>query len=109
MDGYVSKPIQSGELFSVISSLQLNQSTIRGANSSVRSSNQVFDQKKLMSMVDNDESLLLDIVSLFLEDCPTKLNEIRKAIARKDSNVVMNEAHALKGAVGNFAARAAFE
>ena len=62
-----------------------------------------------MSMVDNDEDLLRDIVVLFIADCPVKISEIRSAIANCNSNSLMNAAHSLKGAVGNFAARSVFD
>ena len=109
MDGYLTKPIQPRELFSLITALQQNQSAIKPTTAERRLLTPVFDEKKLMSMVDNDEALLQDIVSLFLEDCPRKMDEIRMAIACKDGNIVVSGAHSLKGAVGNFAARVAFD
>jgi len=109
MDGYLAKPIQPKELFSLITGLQRNQSAIKTGTAERKLVTLVFDEKKLMNMVDNDEVLLQDIVSLFLEDCPGKMDQIREAIAGRDGNVIVSGSHSLKGTLVNFAARAAFD
>jgi HPt (histidine-containing phosphotransfer) domain-containing protein len=59
--------------------------------------------------VDGDRALLKEIVELFLEDAPGQLADIRTALVRADGAALERAAHTLKGAVGNFGARAAAE
>jgi hypothetical protein len=49
-------------------------------------------------------------VGLFLdEDCPKLLSELHEAVLRRDSQMLERAAHALKGMVGEFCAKPAFE
>lgn len=63
-----------------------------------------FDRQRLLHLVDNDLELLSEIVDLFLEDAPGWLDTIREAVVRQDAPSLRAGAHALKGAVSNFAA-----
>lgn len=63
-----------------------------------------FDQKRLIELVDGDTGLLREIIDLFLEDAPGWVDSIREAIANQDGEALRGGAHALKGAVSNFAA-----
>ncbi len=58
---------------------------------------------------DDDMELLREAVQDFLEECPKQLSRLQDALARGDSDAVARLAHALKGSVGNFAARHAVE
>lgn len=62
-----------------------------------------------MRRVGGDLELLKELAALFLESCPERLPDLRTAVERGDSKALEQVAHALKGAVGNFAATAAFE
>ena len=53
--------------------------------------------------------LLQELAGLFLDECPQRMAEIREAIARRDAAALEQAAHALKGSVANFGARAAIE
>ena len=46
-------------------------------------------------------------MSLFIEDYPSRLSEIRDAVARKDSRTLERAAHSLRGAISNFHAKSA--
>ena len=50
-----------------------------------------------------------ELVGLFLDECPQRMAEIREAITRRDATKLQQAAHTLKGSVGNFGAREAFE
>ena len=58
--------------------------------------------------MDNDTDLLKEIVDLFIEDCPRLMSRLQNAIACGDANEVERAAHSLKGSVGSFAARPAY-
>jgi HPt (histidine-containing phosphotransfer) domain-containing protein len=50
-----------------------------------------------------------ELCGVFFEDMTSRLRRIQRAIAEGDANEVANQAHAIKGAAGNFGARAAYE
>jgi two-component system, sensor histidine kinase and response regulator len=104
MDGYTSKPIRVEEL-----DRALAQST-RWVNASVSKNRaeQVIDHAALLEGLGGDRRLLNQIVRLFLVDYPRRLAEIKDAIRRRDADALAMAAHALKGSVGNFAAKNAF-
>jgi len=63
-----------------------------------------FDRVRLLQLVDGDKALLSEIVGLFFEDAPMWLDAVRDAGAVADGELLRSSAHALKGALSNFAA-----
>ena len=63
-----------------------------------------FDRVELERRLGGDEALIADVVRLFLEDCPARLQEIRAAIAEQNAEQVRTAAHALKGAASYMSA-----
>jgi HPt (histidine-containing phosphotransfer) domain-containing protein len=61
-----------------------------------------------LTRIGGDMDFLLEIASLFLEECPKQLAQIREAIIRNDADALSRTAHNLKGAIGNFGAPLAF-
>src|SRR5262249_13555811 len=59
--------------------------------------------------VGGDLRALSSLVRTFRSDAPTKLAAIRRAVRARDAPALQAAAHALKGAVSNFAAAAATE
>lgn len=70
---------------------------------------EVFDLEAALGRMEGDQDLLEEMIDIFLSDYPNQVNEIRAAIDRKDAEELVNAAHALKGAVGNFGAKRVFE
>ena len=101
MDGYISKPFQSQELFETIESLA------RPRTLPLRES--PIDEPSLLEKLDHDRDLLRRLVSVFLDDAPRLIGEIRAALDRNDLSAVAATAHTLKGAIGNFSTDDAFE
>ena len=65
---------------------------------------QVVDE--LVSLTDEgDPELLLDLIQLFLDDGPVKVNLIVTGLAANDFEQMERAAHALKGSAGNLGAR----
>jgi len=103
MDAYVSKPISRERLFEAIEAA-------RAAGPDATQDDQpIFDYDALLALAGGDEELLREIVGMFLEECPTMLEQIDEAIAACDPEGLMQAAHALKGVVANFAVPAAEE
>jgi two-component system, sensor histidine kinase and response regulator len=57
--------------------------------------------------VAGDETLLRELVAIFLEDAPKHLRDLRTALDRRDVREVERIAHGLKGVVANFGAEPA--
>ncbi len=107
MDAYISKPMRVNELLKTIEGLGTGRA--RGAALKPELSDEDLDESALLAGVGGDAKLLREFVDLFLADCPKLLSEIRRAIADRDSKALASAAHALKGSVGNFTTRGAFE
>ncbi len=74
-----------------------------------RLSKMVLDRNAALARVEGDRELLREMAKLFLEDCPSRLAELRAALERQDGRALERSAHALKGSVSNFCARPAAE
>jgi PAS domain S-box-containing protein len=107
MDGYVSKPIRAEELAKAISQAMSQHKTGKEPASSAKKTYNVIDQAALLKGVDGDRRLLRELARLFLADYPRHLAQIKNALCVGDAETLANTAHALKGAVGNFAAQKA--
>lgn len=60
---------------------------------------------ELLSLGDEgDASLLTDLIQMFLEDAPVKLNSIKTGFAKRDMAIVEKAAHSMKGSAGNLGA-----
>jgi HPt (histidine-containing phosphotransfer) domain-containing protein len=64
----------------------------------------VVDESKLIERVGGDRRALAEIVRIFRADSPRQLARLRKAIRAANAEALRAAAHALKGAVSNFAA-----
>ncbi len=101
-DGYLSKPVSPESLSAAI---ELFLPTDRE-----HTSTSPVDLDDALEAVSGDRELLLEAVGLFLEhDYPRHLEELEKGLARQDAQVVKKAAHGIKGAVGNFGGRTAYE
>jgi two-component system, sensor histidine kinase and response regulator len=114
MDGYVSKPIQTQELFGAIAALVraapaaptsvvLNDSPAREDDVAI------IDQTEALARVGGDWGLLKSLAEEFFDWYPAQREQLRKAIGRGDGRTVNRLAHTLAGTVGIFGARPAVE
>jgi CheY-like chemotaxis protein len=102
MDAYVTKPLQARELLAVIRGTGRRKAPGRAARGTV-------DEALLLERVGGDRSALRRLVRLFLSDAPKLMVRIRHAIEGSEARALQAAAHALKGAVSNFAAPVAVE
>ncbi|MEJ7606202.1 MAG: Hpt domain-containing protein [Bryobacteraceae bacterium] len=63
-----------------------------------------LDLKAMLARVGGDEDLLREIASIFLDEYPVLLQEIREAVQNSDGSQLERAAHSLKGSVSNFEA-----
>ncbi len=108
MDDYVSKPLRPHELFEALDRLgSTTASTAAADEESARPP--AFDLATALDRVDGDTELLKELAGLFLDECPKRMAEIRRAILERDTSGLRKSAHALRGSVANFGAPAATE
>jgi signal transduction histidine kinase/CheY-like chemotaxis protein len=108
MDGYVSKPIRVQELIETIDKKVLGEhGSAVGVSGSIEE--EVIDWLGAMTHLEGDVDLLREIAGMFLAQCPELIARVRDAVERGDPVEIERAAHTIKGSVGNFAAKAAFE
>jgi two-component system, sensor histidine kinase and response regulator len=107
MDAYVSKPIQAQELFETIGTL-VSTTTERLDFPQVLPMERL-DEAALLAGLGGDTQLLSEVARLFLADSPELLAKMRKALKEREAGTLASFAHALRGSVGNFAVKGAFE
>lgn len=87
MDGYLAKPIRSGELIELVESMASPRKPAR----------------------DGSRPPLREIGILFIADSAQLCDEIRDAIARRDGEALRAAAHTLRGSAGYFSAHRVLE
>jgi len=101
MDAYVSKPINSAELFGTLERLFPNRSGAvaapRSAAPRERKRGEMIDLQKLDQNMDGDAEMLRDIVDAFLRDLPQRERELQESLGRRDAPTLARAAHTLKG------------
>lgn len=70
---------------------------------------QVIDEKELLARVGGDWDLLGELVRIFAKEYPGYLKDLDDAMDRQDGEALHNAAHRLKGTVGNFSGKLAFQ
>lgn len=71
-------------------------------------SKSAWNPTELLSRVDNDQELLLELLAIFKEDFPRTMNSLESALTRCDLKNAASLSHALKGMLANLGgARAA--
>ena len=68
-----------------------------------------LDRAGILENFMDDEELLFESIDLFLERVSARMAELKKAVADKNPETYMPEAHTLKGMIGIFSTGGAFE
>lgn len=108
MDGYVSKPIRVADVEEAVEQAMAAKKP-SGVGSASASADTMVDEAAILSGMDGNRRLLRDLTRIFLADYPKQLAEIKTAIQAADAERLRRAAHGLKGSVGNFGAKKAFE
>ena len=119
MDGYVSKPLQAGELYAVIEDVASGVAGCVVGSATSQSSNQAIEGTgnapyavnltAALERTGGDVELLRELAGVFCSDCPRLLGHVRTALDARDGKRLKEAAHALKGAVGVFDPAGAYE
>jgi HPt (histidine-containing phosphotransfer) domain-containing protein len=112
MDAYLAKPLQPRELAAAIEGVVGGTAPPAPAGheaSPPPAGQDAFDLERLLERVGGDRRALAELVRIFRADAPKQLARIRRAVEKSDAAGLRAAAHALKGAVSNFAAPPATE
>jgi signal transduction histidine kinase/DNA-binding response OmpR family regulator/HPt (histidine-containing phosphotransfer) domain-containing protein len=113
MDAYVTKPLRPQTLLDAIGEFFPSEETLGrksdGETPAPARYGESFDPAAALDLVDGDETLLREMVAVFLDEAPRLLSGVENALAKQDLHSLERAAHALKGTVGSFAARRAYE
>jgi two-component system, sensor histidine kinase and response regulator len=109
MDGYLSKPIDPAMLRTVVESEVTSMDPKVTAEKAAPARPLPIDSQQFLQRLGGDEQLFLDIVQLFLQDCPLRLAAIKDAVDSRDAEQIRTTAHALKGASANLSAAGLFD
>ena len=101
MDGYITKPLNARELFELIEGVGGGASDVQEPESD--EDDLLVTPADLLSRADGNRDLALKISTLFIDDAPRMLAEMKEAISAKDAAALAGVAHRLKGAASNFA------
>ncbi|RPJ41203.1 MAG: sensor histidine kinase, partial [Candidatus Latescibacterota bacterium] len=112
MDGYVTKPIRPQTLLGAIA--EFFDAPVGGRAEERPPEPPVerpeeFDFAAALDFVDGDIELLREMAVVFLEEAPRLVSSVEAAIESRDAGSLERAAHALKGTVGSFAAKKAYE
>ncbi len=101
MDDYISKPIDSARLLALVGSAGAERPAAP-EEPPVPASQSACDIAAFIARVGGDVGLAREMALLFIPDAVRLLEGIRQAIDAGDAERLRQEAHALKGAAGNF-------
>jgi len=109
MDAYVSKPLRASELFDAIDGLAQTDESPEASTSEDDAVVPVVDWDAAVNHFEGDVDLLKEIAEMFLEESPILMYQMKEALNRGDCSALERAAHTIKGSVGNFAAKPAFD
>jgi CheY-like chemotaxis protein len=114
MDGYISKPLSPGDLFTVVEALArpataepavLHTEAISTAPAAPAGGGEgavqappIFDRAGALVRAGGSEPLLGEMIALFLEECPRLMGKIQAALEAREPEELEQAAHALGGA-----------
>lgn len=102
MDGYIAKPIRMEELRQTIENLVDGLPMLEDSEESVCFESSSFDDSKIIDRFQDDMAFLYELIDIFLDDYPHRLDAMRSAIGSQDLSTLCESVHTLKGSVGNF-------
>ncbi|HQP98573.1 MAG TPA: response regulator [bacterium] len=123
MDGYTAKPIRPQRLQEAMAAVlqtangELSPSvrpveapiSIPAESTATTGDAEILNKNTLLEWYGDNKEVLNELVRMYISDTPRLLADVRQAIDSNDSRALDDNAHRLKGAVGAYEAKRAFE
>jgi signal transduction histidine kinase/DNA-binding response OmpR family regulator len=109
MDGYLAKPIDPKALFAEVEEGLRQVSVDTTPTPAAPAVSSAIDRDELLRRLYGDEHLANDVVRLFVGECPTMVDAVGSALAKRDVDLVRKAAHTLKGSASTAAAHGVAE
>ena len=110
MDDYLVKPFKSIELQNLLKNYFSYEKKNEIESEKKKSPHiPIIDQEELINRFEDDWDLLTELIELFIEERPKMLKELDQAIREKNSTVIKEKAHRMKGVFANFSAKKAWQ
>ncbi len=104
MDYYISKPINTEELYSALIQVLGDRQTGHFKHSAFPR-----DVEDMIDRMDGNLVLLAELVEMFFKDYPHDLFELNEALEKKDLKTLVYLTHGLKGELGNMGMTTAYK
>lgn len=72
--------------------------------SSMTGSPRHWNPENALARVEGDQTLLCELIQLFLDDYPKTMTELHAAVSHSDARLIERHAHTIKGSASNFEA-----
>jgi signal transduction histidine kinase/CheY-like chemotaxis protein/HPt (histidine-containing phosphotransfer) domain-containing protein len=102
MDDYITKPFKVEQLAAALSRIAPPAEEPSGETTSVLDEEVLAE---LRSIGASNPAFLPEVIALYLDDVPVRINALGQAIAAGDNEAMWRAAHAFKGASANLGAR----
>jgi two-component system, sensor histidine kinase and response regulator len=102
MDSYISKPMTSQGIAAAIAEVVelKDQGNVPTRIPLVAVSSSTWNRSAVLERIDGDESLLRELLAIFLEESPKQLTSLQLAIESGNPEEVERTAHSMKGELG---------
>jgi len=107
MDGYLVKPIQADEMIATLERFAGDGEDEEPAGAASEPEDTGEVRSAMLDHLGGDLTLATELAQIFLEDRDALVASIERAMEKRDGEDLRVAAHTLKGAVGNFGAKAA--
>ena len=106
MNDYISKPVNPADLARVLkqySDMQIDEK-VNPAAADAPQTTRAFDKSELLERVGGDAEICAEILKVFIDDIPVRIQEMEDALQRQDYETLKRGAHTIKGSSGNVGA-----
>jgi len=104
MDAYLSKPIRPQELDEILDSFLVSKEDSSPEAENGLGLNGSVEVMELLDRLDDDRTLLAELVEIFRREYPNNLQAVQQAINAKRAADLQSAGHTLKGALANLSA-----
>jgi CheY-like chemotaxis protein len=104
MDGYLSKPIRPQELDAALDALVALKEGLSKGEEVETISNGSIEVTQLLDRIDDDRSLLAELIDIFRREYPENLQSAQRAVDANNSADLQRAGHTLRGALANLSA-----